>query len=595
MKEIINKKNRNRIRLCLLLCIAAMYACSDSDTIFKNEDAPVQTRGLVFSDIFTSITNPSLIDNWESQSTILLSSGELVASPWNAGAAIATNVEFATDIKKEDGWKMLFHTFKDLNTDAGSNYMFFYNRLTGYMKVFYYREANNTGNNGGMWQLKTMNGESSTLFNLNSYFALPNNTKNDDSSVTISNISQGPVAGFTKGWNGFELELPYSTDYKDIYFALITYNKNIVSYSFMGNSQTDIEGTLTKFGNSTTGLINTISSLSGQGAKSLVNKMKTKVDNNQASDMTGVVNAKLGPKIVNLLSGIGSKNYASLISKGLKFIFGSTTTVDQTSIKLTANSKISLTGTSENPSFSDIPILGLLNLYDIMNGNITADKSNPFTRQIVLSQPDNQSSKSEYLGVWTLEKEPVLTIGRYGIIYGGYIFSNSAYKVQLRAPVLFKTDFSVSINPFLNQYITSQSFKIDIVTCEQMKGNAYRPIENIRYPSEMIKSDIIYQDKDILLSEQIISTSKTSTISFNKPNDNIVHTYWYDWGETPTGQELLIVSGTIYYNYNNKKHEISFSRVYKPKIIYDSKYQAPVINRPDAYIVKPSDITDYKR
>lgn len=52
MKEIINKKNRNRIRLCLLLCIAAMYACSDSDTIFKNEDAPVQTRGLVFSDIF---------------------------------------------------------------------------------------------------------------------------------------------------------------------------------------------------------------------------------------------------------------------------------------------------------------------------------------------------------------------------------------------------------------------------------------------------------------------------------------------------------------------------------------------------------------
>lgn len=313
------------------------------------------------------------------------------------------------------------------------------------MKVFYYREANNTGNNGGMWQLKTMNGESSTLFNLNSYFALPNNTKNKDSSVTISNIAQGPVAGFTKGWNGFELELPYSTDYKDIYFALITYNKNIVSYSFMGNSQTDIEGTLTKFGNSTTGLINTISSLSGQGAKSLVDKMKTKVDNNQASDMTGVVNAKLGPKIINLLSGIGSKNYASLISKGLKFIFGSTTTVDQTSIKLTANSKISLTGTSENPSFSDIPILGLLNLYDIMNGNITADKSNPFTRQIVLSQPDNQSSKSEYLGVWTLEKEPVLTIGRYGIIYGGYIFSNSAYKVQLRAPVLFKTDFSVNI------------------------------------------------------------------------------------------------------------------------------------------------------
>ena len=158
--------------------------------------------------------------DWENVDEITLYNGARVAAPWVQGTTLSSTPEFATDIKKEDGWVMLYHTFKALNTYPNVNDIALYNRLTGFLKFFYYLESNLSNNNGGMWYYQTSNGMPTSLFNLNNYVALPNDASNKYNFVATSNISTTPTDGFKNGWNGFEIEVPYTTDYTNIPFTL---------------------------------------------------------------------------------------------------------------------------------------------------------------------------------------------------------------------------------------------------------------------------------------------------------------------------------------------------------------------------------------
>lgn len=65
-----------------------------------------------------SVSNPGLISNWENVTEIVLNkvgnggSDILVTVPWADGASTKLSTDFCKDIKKADGWMMLFHTFK---------------------------------------------------------------------------------------------------------------------------------------------------------------------------------------------------------------------------------------------------------------------------------------------------------------------------------------------------------------------------------------------------------------------------------------------------------------------------------------------------
>lgn len=65
-----------------------------------------------------SVSNPGLISNWENVTQIVMNkvgnggSDILVTVPWADGASTKLSADFCKDIKKADGWMMLFHTFK---------------------------------------------------------------------------------------------------------------------------------------------------------------------------------------------------------------------------------------------------------------------------------------------------------------------------------------------------------------------------------------------------------------------------------------------------------------------------------------------------
>lgn len=125
-------------------------------------DLPI-TRAIVDS-VNVSISNPDLIDNWENIDEILLNtSGEAVTAPWCDGATTHLPSDFRKDIKKKDGWRILFHTFKKIGLDKKQNYICFYNQFTGYIKIFYYYEGS-AKSQGTQWFVRTGNGEKTHLF-----------------------------------------------------------------------------------------------------------------------------------------------------------------------------------------------------------------------------------------------------------------------------------------------------------------------------------------------------------------------------------------------------------------------------------------------
>ena len=93
----------------------------------------------------SSQSNPDLNDNWENLDAIYLNTKDLsgesesVTAPWANGSSSILDTTFRYDTKKEDGWQMLVHTFKEATYEAEQeNYMCFYNPNTGIIKMLYF-------------------------------------------------------------------------------------------------------------------------------------------------------------------------------------------------------------------------------------------------------------------------------------------------------------------------------------------------------------------------------------------------------------------------------------------------------------------------
>ena len=117
--------------LYLILLSLAFFSCSEKNSVLLNEKN--QTRAT--ADICNqSTTNPTLLNDWENVQMISLntSGNHNVTVPWANGTASSLSESFRKDIKKGDGWVMLFHTFKQKGLDEKQNYMCFYNQFTGY-------------------------------------------------------------------------------------------------------------------------------------------------------------------------------------------------------------------------------------------------------------------------------------------------------------------------------------------------------------------------------------------------------------------------------------------------------------------------------
>jgi len=99
---------------------------------------------------------------WESWQSIEITEGKgssaikvSVSTPWNTVAPQnAFAADIAMDIKRADGWELIFNTCAKDGYGSGRNYLIFYNKLLGIMRVFYYCDMEITGTgNEHFWQV----------------------------------------------------------------------------------------------------------------------------------------------------------------------------------------------------------------------------------------------------------------------------------------------------------------------------------------------------------------------------------------------------------------------------------------------------------
>ena len=121
----------------VILSVFINYSCTDespNNFLDLEVDASATTR---------SLAPPNFEQDWENQTSIQLTDNKVVDLPWVEYAPTSIIYDIRMDIKKEDGWVFL----STPNKDIGSDYLIFYNKYTGILKVFYYNQNSFISNN----------------------------------------------------------------------------------------------------------------------------------------------------------------------------------------------------------------------------------------------------------------------------------------------------------------------------------------------------------------------------------------------------------------------------------------------------------------
>ena len=179
--------------------------------------------------------------DWETLDHVIYPGEEKIATPWSQDAVTNASLpyDFAYDVKKEDGWKMLFHTFTE--GQGSRRYIGLYNQRTGMLKVFYYLKDSQL-NNTGVWQLNL--GANQEYLNHTGEFAIPVNVANVD-GWGCTNATIVETKAFERGWNGFQVQLAYTPNISSPYkLAINTYASNVGDVDLFGENYAYSEGTI---------------------------------------------------------------------------------------------------------------------------------------------------------------------------------------------------------------------------------------------------------------------------------------------------------------------------------------------------------------
>ena len=169
----------------------------------------------------SSQSNPDLNDNWENQNAIYLNvvkpsgGSESVTAPWANGSSSILDATFRYDTKKEDGWQMLFHTFKEATYEAEQeNYMCFYNPNTGIIKMLYFYEPNS--HYEGFEKVLTCIKDGKVTF--------ADNTIESDGILVFPNKLSNTEEQVYCGWNGFIYQVPQQDANADPHTSILIAN-----------------------------------------------------------------------------------------------------------------------------------------------------------------------------------------------------------------------------------------------------------------------------------------------------------------------------------------------------------------------------------
>lgn len=556
---------KNTLYLILVLLLAA---CSSNEQLTVPEQS-VGSRSV--TPIEPSETNPTLLTDWENCTTIVLNevSGggqpKSVTAPWGNGVTTSLPHEFCTDIKKADGWKMLFHTFCKANKDEKQAYMCFYNMFTGYMKFFYFADKSDIGTQT-QWRLaSTSEGECQGIFDDEAYFSQPiNNPKHSVWSVMLANEQNSNNTGITAGWNGFQFRVgEYRPQVAPHSLSIRGYNTLFSSYNFLGEETSTTTGKITTINSSSESILNNalvggVLNQCGETAKETVDKIATKV-------LPG--KKILGLDLKKVVTDIGTGNYVGAIKAGLGLVFGKLLSKDKTTysvsdVELKTFGTIKLEGNSETGIESKLAPLSF-NLNNILNNSNNAARFDD-NNMVLLSQ---QSGTSLELGVWNLRNKPI-------IYYDRYIKYEPQLEPDVEAPVVdlhgifnypnttagpIEVVFNPMIQPYIKNYSTTVGV-IDVVGGNRELDNKNKAI--IRYD----QSNILNTINDITIygiEEQRDESSVygmvelPAGVTLNSDTE-----YYLDWGTAVGGYAAAVVTLTMDIEYMGQQFSLTESRVY---------------------------------
>lgn len=408
----------------LALLIVGISACKEENlnyNLLESKGMKVN-EGVVYPLLMKSRNASTFETDWENFTKVVVSDTEDIDLPWGNRSDANMPYTFVMDIKKEDGWKMLFHTLTD---DVADNirYIALYNQRTGFLKILYYLKSNSYANNGGAWNLEFTSPQK--FLNHTSELAIPQNTGNLLYWGCSNGMKQGNK-GFMVGWNGFQIQLAYSPNSTDDYALDISSNILLNGeMDLLGTSKSYSQGTILTHGstNPLSGLTSDLASVFGAEAKDFIQE---KVD----SGLFRNVSSR------SLISGIGG----AIVKYGANKIFS----------KLTASFSQPTTTRSD----LEFSTTGEFNI----TGNVSFDLTSPARS---LRTYFSKSYVGE-VGVWNLADQPIIYIDpRADHVPDPMDDTYKEYTYRMRG--ISRYAYDLRINPELQPYIKDQWVDINLV------------------------------------------------------------------------------------------------------------------------------------
>lgn len=544
-----------KIFLHFVVVLFFMISCKDEDVLMVEEtENNIATRAIITADD-ESQTNSNLLTDWENTGEILLSSNKYVSTPWVNGAVTQLSAEFRKDVKKEDGWDMLFHTFKRLDTDDKQNYMCFYNKFTGVLKVFFYNETDVTGGTKTQWYITQNSATDQPLRILDTpnFFSKADdeNSDNESRSISIVNNANNRMSGLTRGWNGFEYQIPrYSSQSLDCDITIGAEDILITDFEFLGSNDQITTGTIKSVTSTDKSIAEGATTQSDSEAEKFIKKI--------ASQMTELKDVNfIGGKVGEELKKVTSSKPYDYISKGLKYIFGRSTAATYyttSKVYLETNGKITLTGTgsTSTPSVVD-PIT--FNLQDVLKKSAGQNVST----SIVRSNTDYES-----LGVWTIKTLPHVSYHPAGSVFPTRItkYGKVAVKGYYTPPYFYNDVPEIVFNPAIKPYIKSYKTDVAVFNCRKANKKEYLPQVNDVYGLTMLDAEYIDSEKAIYSFPSTFEMEYETLFPPEMLNEENTKVFYFNWGTILEGRLIAYVSVEMDINYKGKEFKVYETRAY---------------------------------
>ena len=200
------KSNLRIFSSVILYLLVASCAKDDlTESVQKEGSSP-----LIATKAATDVYETPYFD-WENESTVYIVNHGNILLPWIGGAQGSISPEILYDYHRQDGWELLYNLCSDstLNSQGDMNYLFFYNKIRGILRVYVYNSNNSSTGSKDTFAHLISNFPSRVWDFSQGVTAL--NPDNAATGVYVPNRTNNTTltSSLTKGWNCFEAELAF--------------------------------------------------------------------------------------------------------------------------------------------------------------------------------------------------------------------------------------------------------------------------------------------------------------------------------------------------------------------------------------------------